>query len=316
LLRFVEQQRMPFVSTLHAKGWLPESHPLWAGVLGRARRTDVQAFINRADLILAVGYDPVEINYEEWIGGTELIHVDTEHAASGPEVRTLLDAADDLDDAIERLAVLPGVSNDWSDEQLAAHRATLDQALRPELGRFGPHQVLDVVRAQLPPDGILAYDVGAHTHQIATQWRTDCPGTCISTNGWSSMGFGMPAAYAAKLVHPDRPVVAVVGDGCFRMTVGELDVARRLNLAVPVIVLNDGWLGLMKVKQERRGFPLSGVRLGEPPPSPPHYFGVPCRPATNAQEFTTALDWALRLGGPSVIEAFIDVEPYSLTVYD
>jgi hypothetical protein len=58
------------------------------------------------------------------------------------------------------------------------------------------------------------------------------------------------------------------------------------------------------------------VRLGEPPPSPPHYFGVPCRPATNAQEFTTALDWALRLGGPSVIEAFIDVEPYSLTVYD
>jgi acetolactate synthase-1/2/3 large subunit len=316
LLRFVEQQRMPFVSTLHAKGWLPESHPLWAGVLGRARRTDVQAFINRADLILAVGYDPVEINYEEWIGGIELIHVDTERADVGPEVCTLLDAAGDLDNAIERLAALPSVANDWSTEELAMHRQKLDQALRPELGRFGPHHVLDVLRSRLPADGILAYDVGAHTHQIATQWRTDCPGTCISTNGWSSMGYGMPAAYAARLVYPDRPVVAVVGDGCFRMTVGELDVARRLGLAVPVIVLNDGWLGLMKVKQERRGFPLSGVRLGEPPPSPPHYFGVPCRPATTQPEFEAALDWALHLGAPSVIEAFIDVEPYSLTVYD
>ena len=55
--------------------------------------------------------------------------------------------------------------------------------------------------------------------------------------------------------------------------------ARRLGIAVPVVVLNDGWLGLMKVKQERKGYPLSGVRLGEPPPSPAHYFGVPCRPA-------------------------------------
>jgi len=63
---------------------------------------------------------------------------------------------------------------------------------------------------KFPRDGILAYDVGAHTHQIASQWRTDLPRTLLSTNGWSSMGYGMPAAYAAKLVHPERAVVAIV----------------------------------------------------------------------------------------------------------
>jgi acetolactate synthase-1/2/3 large subunit len=130
------------------------------------------------------------------------------------------------------------------------------------------------------------------------------------------MGYGMPAAYAAKLVFPDRPVAAVIGDGCFQMTAGELAVARRLDLPVPIVVLNDGWLGLMKVKQERKSYPFSGVYLGEPPESPPHYFGVPCRPAKTPEDFRTALDWAFALKGPSVIEAFIDVESYSATVFD
>jgi acetolactate synthase-1/2/3 large subunit len=206
--------------------------------------------------------------------------------------------------------------NEWSPPELSAHRGALEKALRPESANFAPYQAFDILRAKLPADAILAYDVGAHTHQIATQWRTDNAKTLLATNGWSSMGYGMPAAFAAKLVYPDRPVACVVGDGGFQMTAGELALARRLNLAVPVIVLNDGWLGLMKVKQERRNYPLSGVRLGEPPDSPAHYFGIPCRPAKTAEEFLSALDWAFALGGPTVIEAFVDAGSYSTTVYD
>lgn len=316
LLHFIERQRIPFVSTLHAKGFLPETHPNWCGVLGRARRTNVQAFVDRADLILAIGYDPVEINYEDWTGPIPVIHVSTEPAEASSDVRLQLNVAGDMDGAIERLAELPAAANDWSVAEFEAYRQELDGALRPDGSDFGPHHVLDVLRKQLPRDGILAYDVGAHTHQIATQWRTDQPGTCISTNGWSSMGYGMPAAYAAKLVHPDRAVVAVVGDGGFQMTVGELALARRLNLRVPIVVLNDGWLALMKVKQERQGYGPSGIRLGEPAPSPPHYFGVPCRAAKSPAELSAAIDWGLNLDGPSVIEAFIDAEPYSQTVFD
>lgn len=316
LLRFVEAHKIPFVSTLHAKGFLPESHPNWVGVIGRARRTDVQSFVNKADLIIAIGYDPIEMNYEEWVGRTPVIHVSTEAADVGGEVSMLFNQAGDLDRAIKSMEQLATQSNDWTAAELAAHREVLERSLRPGSEGFGPHRVLDILRGKLPPEGILVYDVGAHTHQIATQWRTDLPSTCLATNGWSSMGYAMPAAYAAKLVHPDRPVVAVVGDGCFQMTVGELALARRLSLAVPVIVLNDGWLSLMKVKQERKGYGLSGVYLGKPPDSPPHYFGVPCRSARDEAALGEAIDWGLGLRGPSVIEAFVDAEPYSHTVFD
>ncbi len=316
LLRFVEKQKIPFVSTLHAKGFLPESHPNWAGVLGRARRTDVNAFIRKADVILAVGYDPIEINYEEWVESTPVLHVSTETADAGPEVALRLNKAGDLDLAIERMREISPLPNKWSEADLALHRSALERSLRPDSQRIAAHHVLDVLRRKLPADAILAYDVGAHTHQIATQWRSDLPRTCLATNGWSSMGYGMPAAYAAKLVHPYRTVVGVVGDGCFQMTVGESALGRRLGLAVPIVVLNDGWLGLMKVKQERKGYGLSGVFLGEPQVPPCHYFGVPCRAAGDEGALNDAIDWGLNLKGPSIIEVFTDVKPYSQTVFD
>jgi len=100
------------------------------------------------------------------------------------------------------------------------------------------------------------------------------------------------------------------------MTIGELATARRLGLRVPIIVLNDGWLALMKVKQERLRYDESGSFLGEPLDPPPHYFGVPVRGARDAGQLRDALDWSLNLDGPSVIEAFIDPRPYSVTVFD
>jgi acetolactate synthase I/II/III large subunit len=316
LLHFVDRQQLPFVTTMHAKGFLPETHINCAGVIGRARRTDVRKFTERADLILACGYDPIEINYEEWVGDRPILHISSEAAEPGKDLRFVWNQACDLDAAIRAISAVECVANDWTSAETEEHRRALDCALRPAGTAFAAHQVLDVLRAKLPKDGVLAYDVGAHTHQIATQWRTDLPHTLLATNGWSSMGYGIPAAYAAKLVHPDRTVVAVVGDGGFQMTAGELSLARRLNLAVPVIVLNDGWLGLMKVKQERRNYPLAGVYLGAPPQSPAHYFGVPCRSAKTTAELDTALGWAFDLKGPSVIEAFIDAAPYSATVFD
>jgi acetolactate synthase-1/2/3 large subunit len=316
LLRFIEVRNLPFVTTLHAKGFLPESHPNWAGVIGRARRTDVKAFTDRADLIIAVGYDPVEVNYEEWVGRIPIVHIATEAAEGAEPLRFLWNHPCDLDRAIAALSDLSPSTHAWSSEEFESQRRRLEQALRPKIAGFSAQQVFDLLRQKLPRNGILSYDVGAHTHQIATQWRTDEPKTALATNGWSSMGYGMPAAYAAKLVHPDRTVVSVVGDGGFEMTAGELTLARRLKLAVPVVVLNDGWLGLMKLKQQRKSYPFSGVYLGDPVDPPAHYFGVPCRPAKSAREFDEALDWAFSLDGPSVIEAFIDPESYRHTVFD
>ena len=133
------------------------------------------------------------------------------------------------------------------------------------------------MRRALPREGLLSFDVGAHTHQIASQWTAHAPKTFHITNGWSSMGFGLPGAIAAKLARPDLPVVCMIGDGCFQMTCGEVAVAKRMGITLPVVVLDDKWLALIKVKQIRRQFPLYGTELqAEDYTEPPqHYFGVP-----------------------------------------
>ncbi|MCY4625802.1 MAG: thiamine pyrophosphate-binding protein [Chloroflexi bacterium] len=316
LQAFVERQGIPFISTMHGKGWLPESHPNWAGVLGRARRTNVQRFINGADLVIAVGYDPIEINYEEWAGSIPVVHVANQAADVDGSVDVRFNEATYMDEALRGIAGLAPAANDWSVEEWAVHRAQLDADLRPETATMSAHRVLDNLREKLPADGILVYDVGAHTHQIATQWRTDLPNTCVSTNGWSSMGYGIPGAIAAKLAHPDRRVVGVVGDGCFQMTAGELAVMRRLDLPLPIVVLNDGWLALIKLKQQGKSYGVGGSFLGEPPPTPPEYFGVPTRTVHDEAGLGEALDWGMSLDGPSVIEAYIDPDSYARTVYD
>ena len=316
LLRFIERQQAPFATTLHAKGFLPDSHPAGFGVMGRARRTDVKRMMDQADLVVTVGFDPIEIDYEDWLGDKPLVHLSTEPVEPGTRANVAYQATGDLDAIVAQLEVLPAVENAWNRDAWAEHRAALASALRPASERLAAHHVLDALRGVLPSDAILTYDVGAHTHQIATQWQTDLPHTAIATNGWSSMGYGMPAAYAAKLAHPERDVVGVVGDGGFQMTVGELATARRLGINVPIVVLNDGWLGLMKVKQERLGYPDGVSVLGEPLEPPAHYFGAPVRSARTLAEVEEAVRWGLALDGPSVIEAFIDVEPYSKTVFD
>jgi acetolactate synthase-1/2/3 large subunit len=174
------------------------------------------------------------------------------------------------------------------------------------------------VRAALPADGILSFDVGAHTHQIASQWVAHGPRSFLITNGWSSMGFGLPAAIAAKLAAPDRPSVCILGDGCFQMTCGELAVAKRVGGALPVIVLNDGWLSLIQVKQARRNLAIYGTDLvsAEDEPPPAHYFGVPVVAVRDAPSLRAAVTQALTADHPVVIEARVDSSHYMTTVYD
>jgi acetolactate synthase-1/2/3 large subunit len=316
LLRFINNQQVPFVTTLHAKGFLPDSHPAGLGVMGRARRTDVKSMIDQADLVITVGFDPIEIDYEDWLGDTPLVHLSTEPVQPGTHANVAYQATGDIDSIVAQLGNLPSVENAWDRDSWAAHRRTLHENLRPPSAKLATHHVLDVLRAELADDAVLTYDVGAHTHQIATQWQADLPHTTVATNGWSSMGYGLPSAFVAKLTRPDRQVVGVVGDGCFQMTAGELATVRRLGLCVPIIVLNDGWLGLMKVKQERLGNPESASVLGEPMEPPAHYFGVPVRAVRTREELADAIRWGLSLDGPSVIETFVDVEAYSKTVFD
>src|SRR6266542_5459438 len=266
----IDRHRLPFVSTTMAKGMISEDHPLSLGCIERARRQVQRELLRSADLVVGLGYDVVEVEYEAWIGKVPLLAIDVDPVDADPSVMIAHEVVGDLDASLEWLAELPPVRSEWPAEMAALHRDRFHRSLRPALAGFAPHHAIDVVREVLPRDGVLAFDVGAHTHQIASQWTAYERGTFLITNGWSSMGFGIPAAIAAKLARPERPVVAIVGDGCFQMTCGEVAVARRLGLALPIVVLDDGWLSLIQVKQERRRLAVYGtdVRRGdalEPP---------------------------------------------------
>jgi acetolactate synthase I/II/III large subunit len=318
LRHVVERFNLPFVTTTMAKGMINESHPLALGCIERARRQLQRDLLRSADLIVGLGYDTVEVEYEAWIGEVPLLQIDIEPVDAAPMVRLAHQVIGDLDSSLHRLASRPPKELHWSEDGMDAHRRAFQAALRPASAVFTAHAAIDAVRRALPRDGVLAFDVGAHTHQIASQWTAYAPKTFLITNGWSSMGFGLPAAIAAKLARPDLPVVCLIGDGCFQMTCGEVATAKRLGIALPIVVLDDKWLALIKVKQIRRQFPLYGTALqhedySEPPA---HYFGVPARGVRSAAALEEAVKVALDAHGPTVIEAVVDSEHYLDTVYD
>ena len=318
LRRLIETLKLPFATTTMAKGLIDDDHPLGLGCIERARRQIQRKFLRGADLIVGVGYDTVEVEYEAWIGDVPLLAIDIEKADVDPSVKVVGEVVGDLAASLERL--LAGAKTDptWTSAAIADQREAFQRSLRPAVAAFAPHQAIDIVRKLLPKDGILAFDVGAHTHQIASQWDAHAPRTFLITNGWSSMGFGLPAAIAAKLARPERTVVAIIGDGCFQMTCGELATIERLGLALPIVVLNDRSLSLIDVKQVRRQYGHYGVDLnGDPTTRPPaHYFGVPVAAADTPRAFEAAVTKALAAKGPSVVEVALDPKHYLETVYD
>src|SRR5262249_12757078 len=277
LRRGIERHGLPFATTTKAKGMIDEGHPPALGCIARACRQVQRKFLHSADLIVGLGYDTVEVEYEAWIGDRPLLQIDIEPVDIPSSVKLIHQISGDLDASLAELAALPAASNLWSAAQLAEHRRNFQAALRPAGRSFMTHAAIDAVRRALPRDGLLAFDVGAHTHQIASQWTAHAARSFHITNGWSSMGFGLPAAIAAKLARPQAPVVCLLGDGCFQMTCGEVATAKRLGIALPIVVLDDRWLALIKVKQIRRQFPLYGTELqAEEYREPPaHYFSVP-----------------------------------------
>jgi len=312
-----EARGMPVVLTPMAKGALPEDHPLYAGVLFHALSDVVSETHQQADLVLAVGYDPVELNYESWIGaGASLVSLDTERAdIDGTACADVLDVIGDIGASLDALLAKPPSKAHWDLEALAARRESMFARLAPSNHGFGPKAALAALREVLPDDGVMTCDVGAHTHLIGQLWRTPSPGLQIMTNGWSTMGFGIPAAIAAKLVFPSKPVCAVVGDGGFLMTVGEIATAVRYGVRIVIVVLTDNDLALIRIKQQKKGLPIYGTPVrAEGAIGGPNLFGAPVLTAADPQTFREHLARAFQADGPMIVEALVDSREYDEVV--
>jgi acetolactate synthase-1/2/3 large subunit len=312
VVKIAESHGIPVVLTPMAKGILPEDHRCYVGVLFHALSNHVAETHRQADLVIGVGYDPVELNYEDWVPDAPLVHIDTKPADLDESCHRLeCDVVGNLRPALERLAELAPLENDWDLDALSERRRRMFASLRPREDRFGPTAAFSILREILPDDGVLTSDVGAHLHVIGQLWQTPALGSLLMTNGWSSMGFGIPAAIAASLCLPDRPVACVVGDGGFLMMVGEMATAKRLGVPVVFVLLTDHSLELIRIKQEGKGCETYGTPLhGESYDSATTFFGVPVLPAHDAASYRSALDKAFAAGGPIIVEAFVDPTEY------
>jgi len=314
VLTLLEKYNIPAVLTPMAKGMVPEDHPFYAGVLNHALGDIVGMVHQQADLVIGIGFDPVELNYEDWMPNVPLIHIDTTPADLDTELFNLgCDVVGDINETLKILAGLDCPKKEWNTRDLMNNKKDLFSKLKAAKNSFGVLSVLEKLREKLPDDGIMTCDVGAHLHVIGQQWETPAPDCQLMTNGCSSMGFAIPAAIAAKLSCPDRQVCCVVGDGGYYMMAGEMATALRLNRNIVFIVLIDSSLSLIQIKQQRKGNSAYGTQLDNQSMghlSSHTLFGVPVLHAKTLDEYMDALNEAFTKQGPVIIEAYINTSDY------
>jgi acetolactate synthase-1/2/3 large subunit len=263
LTALAEALGAPVVVAPMAKGVLAEDHPLFAGVLDMACNQVVWDFLHGADLVVCVGFDAVEL-IKPWRVPAPVLHIDSTPNTDQiyvSECELVGDIQALCAELVERWTGQPR----WTEAEVAAHRTRLRDAYYAGAvaGALNPTDVVDRVLAAAHPDTVVSSDVGSHKLLVGQGWRALRPRQVLMTNGLSAMGFGLPAAIAAKLEHPDTPVVALVGDGGMSMVLGELRVASELGLDITVVVFVDGSLNRIELKQMTRGLPSTATRIGD-----------------------------------------------------
>jgi acetolactate synthase-1/2/3 large subunit len=254
------------ITTYKAKGVIPEDDPAVIGGAGLSPVADRALFkvLHAADLILCLGYDPVEMR-DSWIqpwdprtDSAEIAWAPVDHAVH----RARLEFVADLRAALGQLAALApdrrGAT--WLDGLPAAARAEIAASLRPaEAGRWGPYAVVETCRRVFPRDAVATVDTGSHRILLSQAWESYEPHGLLQSTGLATMGYALPAAIGAKLARPERPVVCFTGDGGLEMTIGELATLRDLGLPVVIVCFADRSLALIELKQRRLGLPNLGV---------------------------------------------------------
>jgi len=310
LLALLDYYRIAVITTPMAKELIPEDHPCFAGVLFHSLSDYIEDIFDKTDLVIGLGYDQVEFNYESWMPEVPLVHFDvigTDLPSSG----TVAGYVGPPDEWFSILRNLNKGSLTFEQAILKGIRDEMASVFNGFTNHFGPAAALKILRDELPDDVILTSDVGSHLHLIGQFWQTRGKGKLIMTNGWSSMGFGIPSAMAAQLNSPASTVVCITGDGGFLMMCGEMVTARRYNLPVIVVVFSDGELNLIKVKQSWKNIPPYGTMLFQGDLFESDTFlGIKVLTARSNESMRRAVIEALSVNEPVIINAVIDPEDY------
>ncbi len=269
LRRFVDQIGIPFFSTQMGKGVIDEQHPLWLGTAALSDHDFVHRAIDHADCIVNIGHDVVEKPpFFMRHGRRTIIHVNFSSAEVDPVYFPQIEVVGDIAHSIWRIGKALEAQAHWDFGFFDRVRSGLDA----HVGRYEndprwpihPARLVAQVRAALPDDAIACLDNGMYKLWFARQYRARQANTLLLDNALASMGAGLPAAMAAKLIHPERKVLAICGDGGFMMNSQEIETAVRLDLDLTVVVLRDDAYGMIRWKQKEMKLPDYGMRFGNP----------------------------------------------------
>jgi acetolactate synthase-1/2/3 large subunit len=290
---------------------MPYDDPLALLTAGLQSRDYVSCGFEKADLIIAVGYDLVEYAPKFWNPERKkhIIHIDFTPAEVDGYYQPAVEVVADVREALE---LLNGLVKGQKDP--APYRALrgyileqLAEGADDDTFPIKPQRILRDLRAVMGREDILISDVGSHKLWIARTFPAYEPNSVLISNGLAAMGFALPAAVAAKLVHPERNVVAVSGDGGFLMNVQELETAKRLGLAVVNVIFRDGGYNLIQWKQQARLGRESGVAFTNPDfVALARAFGATGFRVDSARDLRPVLTEALACAGPSIVDVPVD----------
>lgn len=269
IAELVEKTGIPFFTTQLGKGVLDERSPLCLGTAALSSNDCVHLAVEASDLIINIGHDLVEKPpFFMRKGSFEVIDINF-FAASVDEVYfPHLEVVGDISSSITKLAKEIVPQEHWDFTYILASKASLDKSIESgacdESFPVSPPKIVAIVRDVMPSDGILSLDNGMYKIWFARNYKAYEPNTVLLDNALATMGAGLPAAIAAKIVHPDKKVLAICGDGGFMMNSQELETATRLGLDLVVLIINDSSFGMIKWKQDEMGFKDFGLSFGNP----------------------------------------------------
>jgi len=312
LTDFATQLNIPVVNTFMGKGAIPYTHPLSLWTVGLQQRDFVTCAFEQSDLVIAVGYDLIEYSPKRWNpeGTTPIIHIGEVAAEIDSSYIPLTEVVGDIGDALNEIR-----KRTDREGKTAPKFLNVRAEIREDYERHGtdasfpvkPQKIIYDLRQVMAPEDIVISDVGAHKMWMARHYHCDRPNTCLISNGFAAMGIAIPGAVAAKLVYPEKNVVAVTGDGGFMMNCQELETALRIGANFVTLIFNDGGYGLIGWKQINQFGAPAFVEFGNPDfVQFAESMGLKGYRITAAADLVPTLKEALAQDVPAVIDCPVD----------
>jgi len=307
--RLLDATQWPWVTTPKGKGIVPETHPRFLGVAsGMVIDQVVEDTLDASDLIVGVGFDPVEYAGSAFIK-RRTVNITRWPTAEGEyrPLESIGDVGAIVSDLLPRVKPQP-----WPDDLLRERRRAIVREPGPTSGNgLSPLAVVRALRETLPEDAIVACDVGSHKLLLGQFWVTTVPHTFFMSNGLSSMGYGMPAAMAAALHASNRAVAALVGDGGMLMMAHTLPLLASLRLPILIVVFTDDSLSLIRFAQTRRRLPVYGTGFEAPDFTEiASACGIATARATTLDEVKVHAGRALGSRAPFLLDVRVDLQGY------